>query len=114
MTKRQRSAGGVARRGLEEREAQVGIEILRQLGGAERFAAMAGGCALIGPGRVTLRWPSRRDNCCVVMLTRGDVYTVEFWRAAGAKLERTKVYGNVAVADLRGVFEGHTGLRLKL
>jgi hypothetical protein len=94
-----------------------GKVILQQFGGG-RAMAMIGGKDILVDGK-TLQFGFKAKakngaNKVLITLEASDTYTVEFWSVRGMKSRLIKSFDDVYAESLAELFEGETGLYLRL
>lgn len=99
----------------------VAETILKQMGGTGRLSMMIGAkdfVALDTPERGGVQFgfkgSAKTGNKFRVILTRGDLYDVEFWYIRGASMKKVAEFDGIYAGQLKYIFELHTGLRLSL
>jgi len=97
---------------------QIAATILAQLGGTSRLSAMIGAKYFTAHGNgASFRFPRPgrgKPNHIMVTLNSLDLYDVEFGSIHGYSFKVMGGHSGIYAADLKGLIEHATGLRLSL
>ncbi len=94
----------------------IAAEILNQMGGSGRLAAMVGARDFVNTGRgLRFRFQGcKAANVCHIVLDADDTYTVEFYSIRGINVRKVSEESGHFCDTLRPYFETVTGLYLSL
>lgn len=102
---------------MSNKNIEVGMTILKQLGGTQRLSIMAG-CTNFSIDETSATFKvgknGKKVTHCTIKLDPSDTYTVKFFNIRGTNIQVLKELNDIYDDMLINVFETNTGMYLSL